>query len=28
VLLAVGYQLFMSWVATRPGGAATGTPVA
>jgi predicted PurR-regulated permease PerM len=28
VLLAVGYQLFMSWVASRPGGAATGTPVA
>jgi predicted PurR-regulated permease PerM len=22
VLLAVGYQLFMSWVATRPGGPA------
>jgi predicted PurR-regulated permease PerM len=28
VLLAVGYQLFMSWVASRPGGASTGTPVA
>jgi predicted PurR-regulated permease PerM len=28
VLLAVGYQLFMSWVAQRPGAATAGPPVA
>jgi predicted PurR-regulated permease PerM len=26
-LLALGYQLFMNWVATRPGGSSTGAPV-